>query len=58
MLTVKYAASSLLRTSKSLVAKPLLMRGQALRPMTILSKESAEEYKKKVCVRTVPCRTR
>ena len=44
MFAAKYAANGLLRTSKSLVAK----RSQALRPMTVLSKESAQEYEKKV----------
>lgn len=48
MFATKYASNSLLRTSKSLLAKPL--RAQSFRPMTILSKESKEEYEKKVCV--------
>ena len=32
-------------------SNPLRVSQAALRPMTILSKESAEEYKKLVCVR-------
>ena len=47
MFAAKYATSGLLRTSKSLLAKPAL-RTSALRPMTVLSKESAQEYKQQV----------
>ena len=46
MFAAKYAANGLLRTSKSLVAQPL--RSHGLRSMTVLSKESAQEYEKKV----------
>ena len=46
MFAVKSAANGLLRTSKSVLAQPL--RAQGLRPMTILSKQSGEEYKEKV----------
>ena len=46
MFAAKSAANGLLWTSKSLLAQPL--RAQGFRPMTILSKQSGEEYKEKV----------
>lgn len=55
MFAIKSTANGLLRTSKSLLTQPL--RAQGFRPMTILSKQSGEEFKQKVrCVRTEPQR--
>jgi len=46
MFAIKSTANGLLRTSKSLLVQPL--RAQGFRPMTILSKQSGEEFKQKV----------